>query len=81
MLNPFATWPGRAGSQGPSHHIVGQHLIVLLADDGRTIITVKLRTRMPYVDWTHTRWEPAGGTAGCMSQSELHQTQTVSNES
>lgn len=65
VQNPIATWPGhRGGQHGPCHHFAGPHILVLLSGDGRTIITIKLRTATPYVHGVHTRWNMPGTAAG-----------------
>lgn len=64
VQNPVATWPGRRGSHhGPCHHFAGPHILVLLGDDDRTVITIKLRTATPYVHGVHTRWNMPGAAA------------------
>lgn len=52
---PLATWPGKPGRHGTSSHCVGKNILVLLAADNRTVITVKLRSLTPYVHGVHTR--------------------------
>lgn len=64
VQNPIATWPGRrVGHQGPCHHFAGPHILVLLSDDGRTIITIKLRAARQYIHGVHTRWNMPGAAA------------------
>lgn len=58
------TWPGRTGPNGTSRHYVGFEIIVLLGGDGRTVITVKLRTEVPYIHGVHSNHDrPAPLTA------------------
>jgi hypothetical protein len=56
VRNPVSTRPGRTGPRGSGRHLAGRHIIVLLGHDGRTVVTVKLRTPEPYVHGAHTRW-------------------------
>jgi hypothetical protein len=60
---PEQTWPGRSGVRGPTRHLVGRWIIVLLAADGQTVVTVKLRSAVPYVHGAHHRDLMPGGQA------------------
>ena len=54
LADPELTWPGRDGCI----ELVGSHVIVTLAPHDNIVVTVKLRTAIPYQNGVHDLHNP-----------------------